>query len=298
MSLDFLDSVAEKVAEARVQFSPLVSAKAGNSIINLSPLLIDAWEYRDRQEFEIGDINSLAESIKLKGQAQPIVLVEKSNIFGPKSNPDAEYIVIAGYRRWLACKSINIDIEAVVKELSFESAIACLIAENEKQPVSDFSRGMFFSSLLKREGTNKKVIYDRLGLTKSVFNNYLSFSEVPNEVWEAVGDVSKVSSRSAGVIKNICKKGDSYIDAIISISGKISQGYAEMKIQKEVDKYIALLISVSKDDTTVSLSKSIKITNKKNAVSINFQKLSIELKDEFEKGLSDYVEKFISKNEL
>ena len=251
--MDFLDSVAEKVAQARVQFSPLENNTPTNTIVSLSPLLIDAWEYRDRQEFEVGDIQSLADSIKLKGQAQPIVVVKSSKIFSPKNNNNAKYIVIAGYRRWLACKLNKIEVEAVIKDLSFDSAVACLIAENEKQSVSDYSRGMFFSSLLKREGTSKIAIYERLGLTKSVFNNYLSFSEVPTDVWVAVGDVTKVTSRSAGVIKNICQKGILYKEAILSIASKISKGYGEKKIKSAVDKFIANNNLTLKNDTRVSL---------------------------------------------
>lgn len=296
--MDFLDSVAEKVAQARVQFSPLENNTPTNTIVSLSPLLIDAWEYRDRQEFEVGDIQSLADSIKLKGQAQPIVVVKSSKIFSPKNNNNAKYIVIAGYRRWLACKLNKIEVEAVIKDLSFDSAVACLIAENEKQSVSDYSRGMFFSSLLKREGTSKIAIYERLGLTKSVFNNYLSFSEVPTDVWVAVGDVTKVTSRSAGVIKNICQKGILYKEAILSIASKISKGYGEKKIKSAVDKFIANNNLTLKNDTRVSLEHNINVSHKKDSLSIKFQDLSNDLKSEFEDGISTYIKDFISKNKL
>ena len=301
MSLDFLDSVAEKVAEAKNQFSSLKTEPKDslNQILKISPLVIDAWEYRDRQEFELGNIDDLAESIMLKGQAQPIVVVKVSDIFLPKSNNQAEYVVIAGYRRWLACKLAGINIEVIIKELSFDSAVACLIAENEKQSVSEYSKGIFFSSLLKREGVKKKVLYERLGITKTVFNNYLSFSEVPKEVWDAVGDLTKVTARTSGVIKNICQKGEDYKKAIISIASKISLGYAEMKIQKAVENYLLSVNNVlpGKNDTTVSF-ENINLTHKKNVINISFKSLPELLKKEFESGLSEYINNFTSKNKL
>lgn len=301
MSLDFLDSVAEKIAEAKNQFTSLEAEPEDflNKILKISPLIIDAWEYRDRQEFELGNIDDLAESIQLKGQAQPIVIVKVSDIFLPKNNSLAEYVVIAGYRRWLACKLAGIDVEVIVKKLSFDSAVACLIAENEKQSVSDYSKGMFFSSLLKREGVKKKVIYERLGITKTVFNNYLSFSEVPKDVWEAVGDLTKVTARSSGVIKNICQQGNHYKEAILFIAKRISLGYGAIRIQNDVDKYI---ISKSEkmekqNDTHVSYD-NINLIHKKNAINISFKSLPETLKKEFESGLSEYINNFTSKNKL
>ena len=81
----------------------LVSLGISSSVIGLQPHKIANWIYRDRSEFELGSIDDLANSIKTKGQAQPIVVVLASETFKARDNPDATYVVIAGYRRWLAC---------------------------------------------------------------------------------------------------------------------------------------------------------------------------------------------------
>ena len=70
-------------------------------------------------------------------------------MYSKQKNSNTKYVVIAGYRRWLACKLIKQDIQVTVKKLSFEDAIACVVDENRKQDVSDYSKGMFYYNVLQ-----------------------------------------------------------------------------------------------------------------------------------------------------
>lgn len=111
-------------------------------IIKINPSMIANWEYRDRNETELGDIQHLSNSIKVNGQAQPIIVTHITNDFKAKNeNGNEKYVVIAGYRRWLACKNLNIDVECLIKDISISEAIGILLAENEKENVSDYSKG-------------------------------------------------------------------------------------------------------------------------------------------------------------
>lgn len=212
--------------------------KTGNEVQSIPPKFISNWEFRDRQDFELGDINALAESIKNNGQAQPIIIVEKSDIFKEaEKNEATKYVVIAGYRRWMACQEAGINVEAIVKSLTFDQAVSCLLTENDKEIVSDYSKGMFYTTLYNGKKV-KRELFDKLGLSKSVFNNFLAFGEVPSEVWDAVGDLRKVSARTAGEIKHICQKGPEALEAILAIADKIAIGIGARKINKLVDSII------------------------------------------------------------
>jgi ParB family chromosome partitioning protein len=197
------------------------------------------WEYRDRKDFELGDIDHLAESIKNNGQAQPIVLVEYSDIFKSDNGDKSKYIVIAGYRRWLACKKNKCDVEAVIKDLSFEQAVSCLVSENEKEGISDYSKGVFYNSLLSSGNVKKIDLYTKLGLSKSAFNNYLAFTEIPDELIESIDDLSKVSSRTAYEIKRLSLKGRKYIDVLVKISPQIRNGAGEKTINSLINKHLS-----------------------------------------------------------
>ena len=207
-------------------------------IVSLSPNDIDTWMYRDRKDFELGDIDDLALSIKNKGQIQPIIVVKSSKEFKPKSNKNADYIVIAGYRRWLACKNDNLPVQAVIYELTVEDAVATLVAENEKEGVSDFSKGMFYDDIIKGEGITQDELHKKLGIPITTLKRYLSFARVPKKIWDAVGDLSKVSARTSAEIASLSAKGEKYQNALIQLADKIRLGYGEKRINRLVDKLV------------------------------------------------------------
>lgn len=207
-------------------------------IVQLDCNEIDTWEFRDRKPFEIGNIDELAFSIKHKGQCQPIIVVRASDEFRPKSDANAKYIVIAGYRRWSACKRYNIPIKAVLKELTFNQAISVLVSENEKENVSDYSKGMFYYTLLRTEKITQEQLSDKLGLSPTALSNFLAFAQVPNEIWTAIGDLSHVSAKTASTIRAIAKKGTIYVEVLCEIGDKIAKGFGEKRIKEAVEEQL------------------------------------------------------------
>ncbi|MDF1684511.1 MAG: ParB/RepB/Spo0J family partition protein [Legionellaceae bacterium] len=297
MSMDFLNSVVDKMEQTKVDLRQVCDSKvSGERVQKINPSEISSWEHRDRCDFELGDIDKLADSIELKGQAQPIVLVLANDVFKGKENDNCKYIVIAGYRRWLACKSRGLLVDAIIRELSFEQAISCLVSENEKEAVSDYSKGMFFSKLLNREGTTRKALYERLGIKKGMFDNYISFSEVPNEIWIEVGDLSKVSARTSATIKLVCQKSEAHKQAVIAISKKISEGIGEKKIISLVNAQLSNLSAIDKKEsaTRVALSKSIYMEYNKDQIKVfGLNSVSEDQYDGLKRKVTEVLENFI-----
>ena len=64
--------IAERLADAKNAMG------YAGSIEVIDTNKIDNWEYRDRKEFELGNIEELAYSIKNNGQAQPIVITSQN----------------------------------------------------------------------------------------------------------------------------------------------------------------------------------------------------------------------------
>ncbi|HHS8465270.1 TPA: ParB/RepB/Spo0J family partition protein [Legionella pneumophila] len=296
MTMDFLSNIVDKMEQTQADLDYLTSKNEHiEKVIKINPDNIGNWEFRDRQEFELGDIDALSESILTKGQAQPIIVVNKSNLFKSSDNKEVKYIVIAGYRRWLACKAKSITVDAIVRNLNFEQAIACLVSENEKEKVSDYSKGVFYYNLLKKERITKKSLYERLGINRGVFDNYLSFAEVPKEVWDAVQNVANVSARTSSTIKSICQKGESETKAIIAIADKIATGIGEKKINALVNKILSeKKCELSDNATRVTFTKNLFIDVKKDSLIVTAKKIRTEdickLKEKFSEILENYFE--------
>lgn len=99
MSTDFLSSIVSKMEQTQSDLDVIAKNNAiVEKVLKVDPNDIGNWEYRDRQDFELGDISALSESIETKGQAQPIIIVEASDLFRSSDNSLAKYVVIAGYR--------------------------------------------------------------------------------------------------------------------------------------------------------------------------------------------------------
>lgn len=295
MSMDFLSNIVNKMEQTQVDLDILTGkVEIGEKVIKIIPDDIGNWEFRDRQEFELGDIEALSESIVSKGQAQPIIVVESSNVFKTKENLEKKYIVIAGYRRWLACKLKSISVDAIVRKLTFEQAVACLVSENEKEKVSEYSKGMFYYDLLKKERVTKKTLYEKLGINRGVFDNYLSFAEVPKEVWNAVKTMNNVSARSSSTIKLICQKGEAEKNAIIEIADKIASGIGEKRITSLVNKILYDKNKSEDNATRVAFSKNVFIETKKDSLIVTAKKINHEdickLKEKFSEILESYFE--------
>lgn len=277
MSMDFLNSIKDKMEETKKVFNVPEETSSEATIVSLDPNEIDNWEYRDRRDFELGDLNALADSIELRGQAQPIIVVKSSEIFNGKDKVKPPYVVIAGFRRWLACKQRGLKVEAIIRELSFEQAIGCVVSENEKESVSDFSKGMFYHELLRREGVSKKTLFEKLGMKRSMFNNYLSFAEVPNDIWQAVGDLSKVSARTSSSIKLLSQKSAEHHQAIKNIADKIAEGAGEKVITQLVNKQLQTSNRLSVNSqraTRVVLSRKISMKYSLKGIQIDLKGMS------------------------
>lgn len=207
-------------------------------IINLDCENIDFWALRERQSVDMGDIDELAKSIHSDKQFQPIIVVQASKVFKPHSNSSAEYIVLSGCRRWLACKKLQIDVQAIVKNLRLDEAIRLTLAENKYEPISDYSKGMFYHSLLLTKKITSSELSKELKLSETALEEYLAFANIPTSIWNAIGNPVKVSAKTAAVMLDISSKGPQYINALLSMANKIAQGYGDKRLYRAVEKVI------------------------------------------------------------
>ena len=205
-----------------------------DTLIEIDTHMLDAWEYRDDVEIDFAAVDTLAHSIQEKGQSQPIVLTHVNDIFKPRTNPHVQYVVIAGYRRFLACRKLNRPIQAVVRNYNFEEAIACLISENEKHDVSDFSLGLVCHNLLESSKISIEELSQQLKINKGSLKKLLCFADVPLKLWSKTANVHKLSRSAAEKLKSYWVKGKEYQDALLQIAPMIGKTASIKKWEKEL----------------------------------------------------------------
>jgi len=115
-----------------------------------------------RRRFDATQLRELADSIRAQGILQPLLVRTVERGFG--------YQVIAGERRLRAAKLAGLEaVPAIVRELTDDQALACLVIENQQRvDVTPLEEARGYTALLKRDGWTADRLATEVG--KSVCN--------------------------------------------------------------------------------------------------------------------------------
>ena len=191
-------------------------------VVELYPDDCIIWDYADRQDFEMGDLNALGADIKKNGQIQPIIVRYTGDY----------YEIIAGQRRWQACKLVNISVQAIITDLSDEEALLVQSSENLKKDISPYSKARCYGKILKDKKITQAKLAEELKISQGSLSDLLSFNDVPEDVWIAVSDVSKISVRTAMHLKKILDEDKNILLDILLIAPQIKKGIGQKKIDE------------------------------------------------------------------
>jgi ParB family chromosome partitioning protein len=197
-------------------------------IITVDPKDCTRWKYADRGNFEFGDVVELAADIKNNGQIEPVHLRSLN------SDSKFKYEIIAGSRRWKACLDADLPLKAVIEDVTDEHAAIIQIKENQGLDICDYSKGMYYARLLADLNITQVQLAKNLGISRQKLVNYLYFVKIPKEIWHAVGNVTKVTSRTASSIFALSQKGGKYIEALIECADDIRKGIGAYSLEKLV----------------------------------------------------------------
>lgn len=221
----------KKAEEIMTKISKKNSA-ALEEVIELECDKVINWEFHDRPESELGDIEGLAAEFREIGQQQPCIV--------RKLPSNYQYELIVGERRWHAAKLAGIKLKVIIKDLTDNQAAIIQASENlSRKDLSDYARGMSYNKLIENSILTQKDLAEKLGISKQQISRLLSFSKIPEEITAHLHDMSKISSRTAEQIKQLSSKGEDYVKAIITLSDKLMRGdIGQEKLQILVEKAV------------------------------------------------------------
>lgn len=220
-----------------------------NTIVEIETNVIENWEFHDRPESELGDIKALANEFLSIGQQQPCVV-------RPHPDNPEKYELIIGERRWRAAIQANIPLKVIIANYDDNKAGLAQAAENDNRvDLSDYAKGISFSRLIDQKIIQQKDLVEQLGRPKQYISALLSFSKIPIEIQNAIGDMSKVSARTAETIKRLSSKGDDHINALIKYADKIKTGkYGANKLADAIQQHITNAERINKERKKILLN--------------------------------------------
>jgi ParB family transcriptional regulator, chromosome partitioning protein len=199
-------------------------------IIDLEPRKCRNWKYADRNKFELGNIEELAEDIKLNGQLQPVIVRKVESL-------DYDYEVIAGERRWRACSFANIPLKAIVTKEDDAGCMVIQTSENKKKSLSPYSLALSYQKIMNDLQISQNDLARKLNIPRGSFSELMAFGRVPKKVWDAVDDMSKVKPKTAAFLAALCEKNEEYLSILLNLSEKIREGLGVDSLQKLIDKH-------------------------------------------------------------
>ena len=140
-------------------------------------LSIDAIEpnpFQPRRDFDESQLAELADSIRSEGLLQPIVVRKDGQT----------YQLIAGERRWRACRQLNLkSIPARVVEASDASSAAISLIENlQREGLNPIEEAIGFASLLRDFDLTQEQVGERVGKGRATIANALRLLQLDKEV--------------------------------------------------------------------------------------------------------------------
>ena len=152
-----------------------------------------------RSYFDDNSIKELANSIKEQGLLMPI-LVKKDK----ESNNKKKFIIIAGERRWRACKSLKMKtINAIVIQNTSEKsdALAAIIENVQRENLAVLEEAIAYDKLIKNYGMKHEEIAKSTGKSRSYITNLLRILSLKEDVKKLLNE-KKISFGHARALLN------------------------------------------------------------------------------------------------
>ena len=155
------------------------SATAGLEQVRIDS--IDPNPFQPRHAFPENSLAELADSIRVSGVVQPILL---------RRAPSAEgrYQLVVGERRWRAAGVAGLEtVPAMVRELTDEDALELALTENLlRQDLNPLEVAHAYQTLLEKFHLSHEQIAERLGVNRSSVTNTLRLLRLPPAVQEMI----------------------------------------------------------------------------------------------------------------
>ena len=138
--------------------------------------IVARGRYQPRMEMDSEALEELANSIKLQGVIQPIVV-------RPLKGTD-NYEIIAGERRWRATQLAGLhEIPAIIKDVTDQTAMCLALIENiQREDLNPMDEARALSRLLQEFKMTHDAAADAVGRSRSSVSNLLRLLELHVDV--------------------------------------------------------------------------------------------------------------------
>ena len=152
------------------------TSEKGAIILNINK--IEPNPDQPRKKFDEDALGELAESIKLHGLIQPIIVQKKGKM----------YQIVAGERRWRACRLAKLkEVPVIIKDLSENELFELSLIENiQREDLNDIEEALAYKTLVEEFGLKQDEVAERVSKSRVAITNSLRLLKLDIKVQDLV----------------------------------------------------------------------------------------------------------------
>jgi len=174
--------------------------------------------WQPRASMDEHQLHELAQSIRLHGVMQPLVVIGK--------NDEGRYTLIAGERRWRASRLAGLDVvPVVIKDVSPQAMLELAIVENVvRADLSALEEAHAYKQLIEDFGLTQADVAERVGRSRVSITNTLRLLNAPERVQQALVE-NRITEGHARAMLGLPSVADqlSVLDMVIERSLSVRQ---------------------------------------------------------------------------
>jgi ParB family transcriptional regulator, chromosome partitioning protein len=154
--------------------------RGGEQLAKLPLDLLQRGRYQPRTDVRAETLEELANSIRVQGVIQPIVVRALDVVNGEPRR----YEIIAGERRWRAAQLAGLaEIPAVIREVPDDAAIAIALIENiQRENLNPLEEARALARLIDEFQLTHQQAAEAVGRSRAAVSNLLRLLELPEQV--------------------------------------------------------------------------------------------------------------------
>ena len=174
-----LDALLGAVRQAKDEVAAVESVSVQQVSDSLQQLPLEQLQrgrYQPRRDMNPVALQELADSIKVQGVMQPIVV--------RALNESGRFEIVAGERRWRAAQMAGLDtIPAIVREINDDTAMAMALIENiQREDLNPMEQATAMHRFVEEFELTHQQIAEAVGKARTTVSNLLRLMALPREV--------------------------------------------------------------------------------------------------------------------
>jgi len=231
-----LGALITDIDEVVAEPSKEVAAAASEIDVNL----IDVFKDQPRKKFDEEALSELAESIKIHGVIQPLILKKRGE----------RYSIIAGERRYRAARKAGLKtVPAIMKDIDEKEILELSIIENiQREDLDAIEEANAIAMLMKEYSLTQEQAAERLGKSRSAVANTLRLIKLPAAVRDMVASGELSAGHARCLVPLSAAQAEKAAEVIVSrrLSVRETEEYVK-KLTSEPQKKPAKKESTFKD---------------------------------------------------